>query len=224
MDFMHLYRYDDQQVTYWNRKDTYQLYGTDTEGNYYFFLRDMAHMLADTHSCFDVQWNAKESIAALKSGMAYTGDTVHLDWWGVAVMGTKPNIPLLINGEKVTLTDYIGKGKLGSMPYLVQLNDDLLAVLWEEYSYTEDGDTVDDGLRYCFVDGNGNRLGKVQAAPDKQLSIDCQPLYIGGKLLWFTDRSSICSFYSIEVPYATDTNDTATETTARPKSSMPVRH
>ncbi len=598
VDFMHLYRYDDQQVPYWNRKDAYQLYCTDAEGNYYFFLRDMAHMLADTHSCFDVQWNAKESIAELKSGTAYTGDTVHLDWWGVAVTGTKQNIPLLINGEKVTLTgyniqgntafrledlaahlrflvqlqtqeiiqvsasdrttvyepyydiyagfneydavsltdergisvmtddysrarwadpiksylfdagngtfsllrcvgdtitvsrydaktltvqssftvpfeltrfggfyagekynyiafgdslqadtykehggqevirvvkydknfkrldalsvgakesgvfcpydasparmsekngtlvlhtgrelydtdsngtrhqmqitlmidtaamtldryagswvshsfnqfvdwngdehvlldhgdayprsvvlsifdgsdyrtldlyqipgatganctgvtvggfavtednymaainavdpskvrsynsytmegldrdernvillvtgknniytknvkqitltDYIGKGKLGSMPYLVQLNDDLLAVLWEEYSYTEDGDTVDGGLRYCFVDGSGNRLGEIQSAPDKQLSIDCQPLYIGGKLLWFTDRRGLRSFYSIEVPYAAATNDTAVndtaendmaaETTARPKSSMPVRH
>lgn len=597
VDFMHLYRYADQSITYWDRVDRYETYWTDGEGNYYFFLRNIAHILSDTQSCFDVQWNAKESIAELKSGIAYTGDRAHVDWWGVPVTGTKQNIPLLINGEKITLTgyniqgntafrledleehlgflvqlnmqeiiqvsnsetttvyepyydiytnfndydavsltdgqgtsvmtadysrdrwantiksyifdeqkdtfsllryaddtitvteydtdtltagdsftvpfeltlfggfyagekynyiafgtslkndtykehgdqevirvvkydknfkrigalslgakesgvfrpfdsstmrmeekngtlvlhtgralydtdsngtrhqmqitlmidtatmtldryagswvshsfnqfvrwngdehvlldhgdayprsivlsifdgndyrtldlyqipgatganstgvtvggfevtennyiaainaidpkkarsynsytiegldqdernvillvtsknniytsnvkqivltDYIGKGKLGSMPYLVKLTDDRLAVLWEEYSYTEDGSTVDNGLRYCFIDGSGNRLGAVQTAADKQLSIDCQPQCVGDKLLWFTDRSGIRSFYSIENPYVSEAkeNDTTKvsatvtpETTAPRKNTMPVRH
>lgn len=173
----------------------------------------------------------------VRSYNSYTMEGLDRDERNVLLLVTSKKNIYTKNVQQITLTDYIGKGKLGSMPYLVQLSENLLAVLWEEYSYTEDGDTVDNGLRYCFVDGSGNRLGEVQAAPDKQLSMDCQPLYIGGKLLWFTDHGGIRSFYSIEVPYATSTNDTAAddtvkdaanetsaETAARPKTSMPVRH
>lgn len=167
-----------------------------------------------------------------RSYNSYTIEGLDRDERNVILLVTGKNNIYTSNVKQIVLTDYIGKGKLGSMPYLVKLTEDRLAVLWEEYSYTEDGSTVDNGLRYCFLDGSGNRLGEVQSAPDKQLSIDCQPQCVGDKILWFTDRSGIRSFYSIENPYVAEAKETITEapatvtqeTTAPRKSSMPVRH
>ena len=126
------------------------------------------------------------------------------------------NIVLLVSGKdnfdsakvkRISLTDYYGKKKLGSTPYLVKLTDNRFALLWEEYEYcsTEYGErALDRGLRYCYVDGNGKLLGKVLSAEGKRLSADCQPQCIGDRILWFVDTKTERCFYAIDNPYAAE--------------------
>lgn len=104
----------------------------------------------------------------------------------------------LQNVRQVKLTDYTGHGRLGSTPYLVKLSDDRLLVLWEEYEYTG-GDTASRGVRYVFVDGDGQPTGTVQSLPDARLPADCQPVCIDGTVIWYLNQKAGRVFYQIPV-------------------------
>ncbi len=104
--------------------------------------------------------------------------------------------------KQVTLTDYIGGGKLGSTPYLVPLDGDRFLVLWEEFEYPPTGTTggaADRGIRYVVVDGAGTPLTGVSALPDAQLSSDCQPVCVNGQVVWYINAKAGRIFYQISV-------------------------
>lgn len=97
------------------------------------------------------------------------------------------------------LTDYIGRGKLGSVPYLVKLSEDRFLVLWEEFTYTDGGkSSQDDGVRYVVVNGRGEPAGAVQSLPHARLPLSCQPVCLDGQVMWFVDTRMGRVVYAIE--------------------------
>ena len=103
------------------------------------------------------------------------------------------------NTRQVRLTDYVGKGKLGSTPYLVKLSADRFLVLWEEFAY--EGDTsrsTDKGVRCVEVDGSGNPLTEVQTLQNVRLSSDCQPVLVDGVVTWYVNMKAGRMFYQID--------------------------
>lgn len=129
--------------------------------------------------------------------------------------------------QQVRLTDYIGKGRLGSTPYLVKLNENRFLVLWEEFVYEKDtsnaNDTgtayvlvdesgniltdveyfqnvrgaVDNGVRYVEVDGSGKVLTEVGVLQNARLSYDCQPVLLNGAVTWYVNVKAGRMFYQI---------------------------
>ncbi|SCW43323.1 Glucan-binding domain-containing protein (YG repeat) [Ruminococcaceae bacterium YRB3002] len=74
-------------------------------------------------------------------------------------------------------TDRAPGAKHYGNPFLVKVNNNKYAVLWEEYEY---GSTK---FSYVFIDKNGDQLGDISSF-NGYLS-DCQPIYSNGKLVWF---------------------------------------
>jgi len=103
--------------------------------------------------------------------------------------------------NKVTLTDYIDHGKLGSTPYLVKINDDRFLVLWEEFQYSSYGSCTSNGLRYVTVDGNGNKVSEILSDTGARLSADCQPVLIGNSVMWYINKNASSRIlYSLTLP------------------------
>lgn len=105
------------------------------------------------------------------------------------------NIILLIkeknsdsNTKETVLTDYIDKGYLGSTPYIVKVESDKYAVLWQEFKYI-DGAIKNNGLKMIFVDGQGNKLTDIICS-DAILSHDCQPIFDGEHIVWYVNINS----------------------------------
>ncbi|MCR5522163.1 MAG: Ig-like domain-containing protein [Clostridia bacterium] len=102
----------------------------------------------------------------------------------------------------VTLTDYIGKGLLGSTPKIVKISDSKFAVLWQEFTY----DGKDKGLRFVMVDDAGNRVGDIQTA-DAVLSRDCAPVLNGEDLVWYVNEGEGSRrFYKVSISASADVN------------------
>jgi len=89
--------------------------------------------------------------------------------------------------KEIYLTDYVDQGKLGSTPYLVKISNDKFLVMWEEFVYSGYS-TTSAGIKYVFVDGNGNQLSDVASATDKYLAGDCQPVLVGEDVLWYVNN------------------------------------
>ncbi|MDR1532338.1 MAG: hypothetical protein LBS62_09180 [Clostridiales bacterium] len=108
-----------------------------------------------------------------------------------------------INGaaRTVTLAEYDGRGKLGSMPYLVRAGDDDLVALWEEYT-TETSTESGTLLKYAKLDGSGNIKGSVQSVEHAYLSKDCQPVMFGRNLVWYVDDGMGRMFFRLNVDAA----------------------
>lgn len=107
--------------------------------------------------------------------------------------------------RKIYLTDYVDKGKCGSVPYLVRITDDLFMVLWQEFNYSSNN-LVDAGLKYVYIDGKGNVIGDIRTFDGGTLARDCQPVVINGKVTWFINTLyGHRLFHAIEVdlPYIT---------------------
>lgn len=120
------------------------------------------------------------------------------------------DIVLLISGKnntdsakvkQVRLTNYIGKNKFGSTPYLVKLSNDRFLVLWQEFEYTENR-TVNNGIKYVQTDGDGNVLSDVRTESDFLLSSDCQPVKIDNNLVWYIDIPDKRKFYTMNLDTA----------------------
>lgn len=99
----------------------------------------------------------------------------------------------------VKLTDYVGKGLLGSTPYLVKLSNDRFLVIWEEFAYGQSYGTTSQGVRYVVVDGAGKVLAGVQALQNARLSSDCQPVLLDGAVTWYINMKAGRMFYQIDV-------------------------
>lgn len=93
--------------------------------------------------------------------------------------------------KQIYLTDYVGKNKLGSTPYLVKLSKDKFLVIWEEFSYHQIYgyySTISNGIKYVTVDGAGNLLTKIQSMPG-ELSYTCQPVYLRNEVMWYVNET-----------------------------------
>ena len=97
--------------------------------------------------------------------------------------------------KEVVLTNYVNKGYLASTPYIVKINDDEFAVLWQEFKY---GSSNAD-LKYAVIDGSGN-IRSTGSSSNAILSVDCQPIYDNGKIIWYVNSDSTNrDFYKLNV-------------------------
>lgn len=78
-------------------------------------------------------------------------------------------------------------------PYLVKINDNLFAILWEERNGYSDTCKV----YYTYINGMGQRLTD-KASIDGCLS-DCQPIVYGGNIVWYTTNGADTKIYTIPV-------------------------
>ena len=92
--------------------------------------------------------------------------------------------------DQIYLTDYVDHNKLGSTPYLVKLPNGYFLVMWEEFEYTGRYSVKDNGVKYVYVDENGNKLTDIQSAAFASLSSDCQPVLVNGKVTWYINESN----------------------------------
>lgn len=115
------------------------------------------------------------------------------------------DVVLLVCGKngggtrQIRLTDYVGKDRLGSTPYLVKLSEERFLILWEEFAYGESYGSTDLGVRYVEVDGAGNALTEVRSLQNARLSSDCQPVLLDGAVTWYVNMKAGRIFYQIEV-------------------------
>ncbi len=104
------------------------------------------------------------------------------------------------NVKQVYFTDYVDNGKLGSTPYLVKLSDNRFVLLWEEFNYSSKNTCTSNGVKFVFIDGNGNALTKIRHDTSASLAADCQPILMNGKILWYVNKNSNTrTFYLINV-------------------------
>lgn len=94
--------------------------------------------------------------------------------------------------KHITLKQYTGTDKNGSIPKLVKISDDKLMVIWQEY---DSNDLLGD-LNYVFIDGKGNPIGDTYALKDFKLS-ESQPILVNGEVIWHVNEKGSRSFYSI---------------------------
>lgn len=83
------------------------------------------------------------------------------------------------------------------VPYLVKVDDDNLVVIWEvKYGYSET-----EKISYVYLNGSGQMISQVQTM-DGCLS-DCQPVLVGGQIVWYTTNGVRTTMYSIPARTAT---------------------
>lgn len=78
-------------------------------------------------------------------------------------------------------------------PFLVKVNDNMFAILWEERNGYSDTCKV----YYMFINGQGQRITD-KASIDGCLS-DCQPIIYGGNIVWYTTNGASMKIYAIPV-------------------------
>lgn len=99
--------------------------------------------------------------------------------------------------KQITLGKYIGSEKIASIPTLVKISEDNLAVLWQEFDIKRvRGRNLRGDLKYVLIDENGNSTTEIQTVKNFVLS-KCQPLVIDNKIIWYTNENGMRIFYSI---------------------------
>ncbi|MDR3091300.1 MAG: hypothetical protein LBU36_03745 [Clostridiales bacterium] len=93
--------------------------------------------------------------------------------------------------QKNVLAKYIGTDRNASAPMLVKVSDNLLVVLWEEFSA---GGVP--SLKYVRVDADGNTLGAVVTTSAYRLS-DCKPIAFNGKVVWYVNFDGKKAFFEL---------------------------
>lgn len=103
--------------------------------------------------------------------------------------------------KQITIGKYVGTNQIASVPYLVRLSGDRLAVVWQEFS-TNNTHTRGD-MVCAIVNGKGEAVGTAQHFPNVILT-DCPPvLDSAGNIMWYidydeaTDSLGPRKFYSI---------------------------
>lgn len=86
--------------------------------------------------------------------------------------------------NEVLIKGYVDTGNTASAPYLVELDNDRYAVLWNERLATSTTSTP--ALRYVLIDGNGNKLSTTTLVEGAYLS-NVAPIEVEGDVVWFTD-------------------------------------
>jgi hypothetical protein len=84
----------------------------------------------------------------------------------------------IMDSGVVWLTDYSGD-ESATNPKLVKVEHDACAVLWEKF---KNGKPV--GTYYAIVDGLGNIVKAPTLVPNAKLTIDKNPLFINGEIVW----------------------------------------
>ncbi|MBT2292774.1 hypothetical protein J7E73_27310 [Paenibacillus albidus] len=94
--------------------------------------------------------------------------------------------------KHITLAKYVGSDLIASIPKLVKISDNKLAVLWQEF----DKENHPGKLKYVFVDGNGQAAGEIQTLEHFVLS-ECSPIVKGDQIVWYANHNGYRMFYSI---------------------------
>lgn len=81
-------------------------------------------------------------------------------------------------------------------PHMIKISSDKFMILWTR------GETV----YYTLIDGQGNQTGITYSMKGK-LS-DCMPVYVNGKVVWYTWLNNVITFYDINVNNLSDYNTT----------------
>lgn len=71
-------------------------------------------------------------------------------------------------------------------PQLVKLTDNSFLLIWQ----------IGNTLYYCYLDGNGNKVGDTKTFEGAAMS-DCQPIAVNGKAVWYSFTDNEVSFYEI---------------------------
>lgn len=95
--------------------------------------------------------------------------------------------------KTVPLTFYSDADRTASVPYLVKLESGNFMVLWQRFDGFSDSSNT---FCYAFLDRNGNLSGEAMQC-DGYLSVNCQPVEIDGKVMWYTNTTSGRVFYEI---------------------------
>lgn len=101
-----------------------------------------------------------------------------------------------------------GDAMTAETPYLVRINDNKFAILWEQRSGYSDTCKV----YYTFIDGAGKRISDV-ASIDGCLS-DCQPVVYNNKIVWYTTNGVSMKIYTVSLQTSAATPPVYNTTTA----------
>lgn len=135
--------------------DGYTIYG-----NNYFKLRDLAYVLRDTTSCFDVIWNAAAERVEITTQLPYseTKPSSQNSWSYNPVQATPGSAALTINGQSVNIKSYV----IGGNNYykLRDLSEALsFAVYWVEEDESICVYTMDE--HNCIAEGTHGTTRKM---------------------------------------------------------------
>lgn len=83
------------------------------------------------------------------------------------------------------LTNYSGGDSVGN-PYLVKIEDDRFAVMWNRSGT----------LYYTFIDDDGDKISDIYTA--KAPLSDCQPILSGDSVMWYVYNGECVAFYEID--------------------------
>ena len=83
------------------------------------------------------------------------------------------------------LTSYTSGDSVGN-PYLVKVDDDRFAVIWNRSGT----------LYYTFIDGEGDQIGDYYSV--KAPVSDCEPIMSGDEVLWYVYDGEVVGFYAID--------------------------
>ncbi|MBR6381511.1 MAG: DUF4214 domain-containing protein [Lachnospiraceae bacterium] len=127
----------------------------------------------------------------------------------VADMGTQTNL------VKTQLTNYAeGSGTSASTPFIIPIDHDAFAVLWELRSESAALGT----FQVAIVNEKGALISGI-ATFNGALS-DCEPVFRNGNITWYVTDAGTPTFYRL---YVTFTGDTAVVTEDRSRDSEKVR-
>ena len=97
----------------------------------------------------------------------------------------------------IELTDYFGNNKICSDPYLVKINDNKFAVIWEEFNilseqfgtnYGWESKFESAGVVYCVIDNTGKKLIDNTRISGAMMPMNHQPVYMNNKLVWYVNK------------------------------------
>lgn len=106
----------------------------------------------------------------------------------------------LSNVVSTQLTTY-AEGEPGALtPYIVKIHDDRFCILWAEKKqagqFTPSGE-----IKYLFINGEGEILGNIRTAAG--YFSDCQPVFDGKYIVWYSGVGHTQVFYRLEGKYGT---------------------
>ena len=100
--------------------------------------------------------------------------------------------------RNIWFTDIAGSGKFATTPFLVKIDEEHFAVLWEERRSSDDLESF--GVYCVIIDGNGESCSEIKQFENARLSQSCQPIVYSNSILWYVDYyGSKRVFYEIDL-------------------------
>lgn len=129
-------------------------------------------------------------------------NTMDLSYTDVALAdtNTKSIMVMVVDKEtyattKVTLADYHSEGKKGTKPYIVSLGNDNFAILWQEF--TTSNQFV--ATCYAIVNSKAEVVLPVVKNSDIYLNRWANPIFVDDEIVWFVDTQDGRVFNRIKV-------------------------